>query len=336
MALTKDTNILVSSKIYTSEVSNPFCTLASNINTVGTGKILGLCASVKALSEGQFGQFPLYAFTTDGVWALTVSATGSYSSVQPVSRDVCTNPSSITQLDSSVLFTTDRGIMLIAGSQTQCITDIINTNYPFDITSLTAIDKLHAKIGHSADKCIPTKPLLTFLKGAKMVYDYIRQHVIVYNPNYTYAYVYSIKSQAWGMISTNLKYNVNSYPEAIAVTSEGNIVSFGEVDDMADEVKVLYLTRPLKLDNPDILKTVREVIQRGMFQRGDVATVLYASRDLYHWFLVCNPSKDHYLRGYSGTPYKYFRIAGIASLTADKDIQGASIRYEIKQNNRLR
>ena len=72
----------VPNKIYTSEVNNPFHFPVLGINTVGTGTILGISAAAKAMSQGQFGQFPLYAFTTEGVWALEVSSTGSYSARQ--------------------------------------------------------------------------------------------------------------------------------------------------------------------------------------------------------------------------------------------------------------
>lgn len=330
--------ILVNSKIYTSEVTNPFCILATNINTVGTGTVMGLSSTTKALSQGQFGQFPLYAFTTDGVWALQTNSAGSYSAVTPVARDVCTNADSITQLDSSILFTTERGIMEISGSTVACISDEIDAQQPFDITALPAIDKLHTMIGHSRDTCIPTAPFLSFLDGCKMIYDYLHQRVIVYNASYTYAYVFSTKSRRWGMMYSLISYNLNAYPEALAVTHNptsegGTLVSFESTDD--SEVQGFYVTRPLKLDAPDVLKTVREVIQRGYFKRGDVATVLYASRDLYTWHLVWS-SKDHYLRGFSGTPYKYFRIAGVATLTADKSIYSLTVRYEPKQTNRLR
>ena len=54
-------------KIYTSEINNPFHFPVLGINTIGTGTILGISSAVKALSEGQFGQFPLYAFTSEGV-----------------------------------------------------------------------------------------------------------------------------------------------------------------------------------------------------------------------------------------------------------------------------
>ena len=332
--------IHVPNKIYTSVVNNPFHFPVLGINTVGTGTILGISAAAKAMSQGQFGQFPLYAFTTEGVWALEVSSTGSYSVRQPITRDVCINSDSITQIDSSVLFATHRGIMLLTGSQAQCITDSIFSEAPFNVLELPGIDQLHTRLGHAADACLPMKPFLGFLDGCQMVYDYVHQRIFVYNPTmadgtpkYTYAYVFSLKSKMWGMVFTDLASAINSYPEALAMTHAGKLVSFSETDKQA--CKGLYITRPIKLEAPDVLKTISTLIQRGHFQRGDVSTVLYGSRDLYTWHLVFS-SKDHYLRGFRGTPYKYFRIAALATLTDGKSILGASVNFEPRYTNQLR
>lgn len=337
---TENNVIDVPNKIYTSEVNNPFHFPVLGINTVGTGTILGISAAEKAMSQGQFGQFPLYAFTTEGVWALEVSSTGSYSARQPITRDVCINTDSITQIDSSVLFATDRGIMLISGSQTQCITDGIFSEAPFNVLDLPGIYQLHAKLGHSADACLPMQPFLGFLAGCQMVYDYVHQRIFVYNPTkvngspkYTYAYVFSLKSKMWGMVFTNLASTINAYPEALAMTLDNKLVSFSETDE--EVCKGLYITRPLKLEAADVHKTISALIQRGHFQRGDVGTVLYGSRDLFSWHLVWS-SKDHYLRGFRGTPYKYFRIAGLATLTDGKSIFGASVNFEPRHTNQLR
>lgn len=336
--------IEVPNKIYTSEVNNPFHFPVLGINTVGTGTILGISAAAKAMSQGQFGQFPLYAFTTEGVWALEVSGSGSFSARQPITRDVCINTDSITQIDSSVLFATDRGIMLISGSQTECLTDSIFAEQPFDVLDLPCIDQLHSKLGHGADTCLPVKPFLGFLAGCRMVYDYIHQRIIVFNPtttttggvttqNYTYAYVFSLKSKMWGMIFSRLKSTINSYPEAMAMTHANKLVSFRTTDETIS--KGLFVTRPLKLEAPDIHKTISALIQRGHFERGDVGTVLYGSRDLYTWRLVWS-SKDQYLRGFRGTPYKYFRIAGLTELTDGKSVFGASVTFEPRHTNNLR
>ena len=343
--LTTNNTIPIPNKIYASEVNNPFHFPSRGTKTVGTGEIRGICAAVKAMSQGQYGQFPLYVFTDEGVWALEIAKDGTFAEMPPpVTRDVCINPKSITQLDSSVLFATDRGIMLLSGSKAQCITDNIFTEQPFNVLDLPGIDQLHTKLGHAADACLPMQPFIGFLAGCQMIYDYVHQRIIVFNPTmeeingvtkqkYTYAYVYSLKSQQWGMTFSNILSGINSYPDALAMTHDNKLVSFSDTDETL--CKGLYITRPLKLEAANIHKTISALIQRGHFQRGDVGTVLYGSRDLYTWQLIWS-SKDHYLRGFRGTPYKYFRIAGLANLTDGKSIFGVSINFEPRHTNQLR
>lgn len=320
-------------KILTSEVNNPFLFPPSYVTAVGDGEILGISTAAQALSQGQFGQFPLYAFTTDGVWALQVSDKGTFSSRQPISRDVCTNKDSITQLDQSVVFATDRGVMIIEGSTTSPITDAIFTNAPFDVTSLQHIDVLHKRIGHDTDTCIPTQPFNTYMKGCRIAYDYTHQRIYVYNPDYSYAYVFSLKSKMWGMVEHNFSYSINSYPDTKIVTKDNMLLNLSS--NKEDYRCGMFITRPLKLDSPNVLKTITTIIQRGHFQRGDVSTVLYGSRDLYTWHLIWS-SKDHYLRGLRGTPYKYFRIAASARLNDGESIFGASVNFEPRHTNQLR
>lgn len=327
------TSVSVGSKIYTSEINNPFTFPVLGINTVGSGEVLGICSAAKALSQGQFGQFPLYAFTSEGVWALETTPTGTYSAKQPITRDVCINAASITQIDSSVLFATDRGIMLISGSQTQCISDVINTDYPFDVLTLPGMEKLHSMLGHDDKTCFPIAPFSSFLKTCGMIYDYVHQHIIVFSPKHTYAYVYSLKSQQWGMLFSKIESVVNSYPEALAIDKDCNLVDFTK--DGKEEISGLLVTRPLKLETPDVLKTMDTVIQRGHFRKGHVQSVLYGSRDLFNWQRVWS-SKDHYLRGFRGTPYKYFRIALLCNLDADESIYGATIQFETRKINQPR
>ena len=332
---TSNNEIYLPNKIYTSEVNNPFYFPVLGINTVGTGTILGISTAAKALSQGQFGQFPLYAFTSEGVWALEVSSTGTYSAKQPITRDVCINPDGITQLDSAVLFPTDRGIMLISGSQTQCISEAINSEYPFDALRLPGFDKLHTMLGHepATDKCLPTLSFTKFLKQCRMLYDYVHQRVIVYAPGITYAYVFSLKTNQWGMMFSNIVSHLNSYPDALAMDTKNAVLNFSV--PVTDTVKCLYVTRPLKLEAANVLKTVASVIQRGLFRKGNVSTALYGSRDLQNWHLVWS-SKDHYLQGFRGSPYKYFRIAGVATLSPDENIYGASVEFTPRQTNKPR
>lgn len=332
-----DMMIDVPNKIYTSAVNDPYFFPLAGINTVGTGTILGISSAARALSQGQFGQFPLYCFSTDGIWALEVGTDGYYKARQPISRDVCTNPKSITQMDSSVVFVTYRGIMHISGSSTECLSDILDTETPFDMASLPhaadiinvfneclADDEKQSNLQLPADFTL--KPFRTFLAGCRIAYDYTHQHIIVFNQDFNYAYVYSMRSQAWGMMVMlhKMSHTVNSYPDAMAMDADHRLVNFSEYATTAEAF--LLITRPLKLEAPDIQKTVDTIIQRGVFPNGSVAQVLYGSRDMYHWQLVWS-SADHYLRGFAGTPYKYYRIAVIGRLREGDSLYGSSIQF---------
>lgn len=323
-------------KSYTSEVNNPFLFPLTGINTVGTGTILGLATATKALSEGQYGQFPLYAFTSDGVWALETSNTGSFIAKSPVSRDVCINPDSITQTDNAVLFATDRGIMLLSGSQVVCISETLEKNVT-DISALPQMDKVTTLYGGH----VTTIPFLEYIRGARMVYDYVGQRIYVYNPAQPYTYIFSLKSKTWGQTNASILTHATAYPEPIVQdnTDGHNIVSLSASASDASQ-KCLLVTRPLKLDGADILKTVNTVLQRGYFdihaaQRRAVQQVIWGSRDLFRWDIVSS-SSEWYMRGYRGTPYKYFVLGLILDLSPTERLVGATIQYEPRYINRPR
>lgn len=328
----KERTVTIPNKIYTSEVNNPFVFPVTGINTVGTGTILGISSAAKALSQGQFGQFPLYAFTTDGVWALEVSASGSYSARQPITRDVCISARSITQIDSAVLFATARGIMLLSGSTAVCITDSLDAERAFDLTDLPHAAEIMQAAGITAQEA-DIQPFKEYIKGCGIVYDYTSQRITVYNPAYGYAYVYSLQSKAWGMMQCGIAASVNSYPEALAMDNAARLVDFARPKDGA--VAGLVLTRPLKLGAPDTLKTIDTVLQRGYFRKGHVKCALYASRDLFSWKLVSS-SQDHCLRGFQGTPFKYFRLALPFTLSKDESLQGCTVEFRPRLMNRPR
>ena len=322
------TPILYGNKIKTSNVNNPFIFSEENTSELPVGKIHALSTAAKALSQGQFGQFPLYAFTDKGIWALEVTGTGTYSARQVITRDVALTPESVTQIDDAVLFSTDRGIMLLAGSQVQCITEALDGT-TFDITQLKfAYDKISKD--HKDFNIVSWD---TYKANIQMLYDYTGQRIIVFNPDYGYSYVFSLDSKQWGITVNSIQSTIDYYPQAYAMTSDGTLVDYSATDDT--EAKGHYITRPIKLGAPDVHKTITSIIQRGQFKKGHVNTMLYGSRDLETWHPVYG-STDHILRGMRGTPYKYFRLASTFTLGKDESITGCSIDFEPRLNNKLR
>lgn len=325
-------NPLVSAtgSIYISEPNNPFV-FAASLVVSGLPSVMALSSATQALSQGQFGQFPLYAFTREGIWALEISSDGRYISRHPVSRDVCSCTKAVTQIDSAVLFPSSRGLMILAGSSVKCISEVFDGPSSVDMESIPCVRELASLV--NLDQVFPGS-FVEYLADCRIVYDYPRQRAVVYRPDSSLALVYSLKSRLWFSASLSLAENLNSYPDALAVDGFGNIVDFSvEVDDGV--IPGIFITRPLKLEMPDILKTMDTVIQRGRFHKGHVRSALYGSRDLINWHLIWS-SRDHYLRGFRGSSYKYFRIACVTSLSQDESIFGASLQFAPRQTNQPR
>lgn len=134
-------NLNLSNKIALSKSENPLFFDSSSFYTFQS-KVLGVAIATTALSQGQFGQFPLYVFTEDGIWAMETAADGSFVTSKPMSRDVCTNPASITSIDNAVVFVTDKGVMLLQGSQVVNISSYMNgKHYTIEETAKVILEK---------------------------------------------------------------------------------------------------------------------------------------------------------------------------------------------------
>ncbi|MCH5225056.1 MAG: hypothetical protein J1D77_03615 [Muribaculaceae bacterium] len=346
-------------RLFTSEINNPFFFPVQNIVAIGAGRILALESAARPLSQGQFGQFPLYAFTDEGVWALEISTSGTYSARQPITRDVILNPEAICPIDSAVIFATSRGLMIIQGAQVSTISEKISDNFPFNILSLPNILEILSKnsyqlweeLFHINTQVYPTTTLPyppsfpSILNNCRITYDYPNQRIFLFNPSFeggisgkaAFSFVFSLKSKQWAIASLKLNSTVNSYPDAMVMTKNGQLVNLSSSPENIDEILApqFFVSRPLKLDNPNTLKTVDTFILRGLFRPSAIKTILYASRDLLNWHIV-KSSSSHEIRNFSGSPYKYFRIVIIADLKADESISSASFSFSPRFTRLLR
>lgn len=324
----------VSSSIYTSAVNNPFYFPSIGVNDVGIGEVVGIASAVAAMSQGQFGQFPLYAFTSNGVWALSVGNDGSYQTATPVTRDVCSNPNAIISLDRSVLFPTKRGIMMISGSQSTCITEVLHDN-PASLLSHDVVKKMSRAEGVEPTTEIPDSGFLSYLDNAGMVYDYTRQRVIVFNQDKMYAYVLSLTSKMWSTIRSEYKYSVNSYPDGLAITQEGIEAQLVNVCEDGEEQGSLIVTRPMKLNNAHALGTITDVMVRGNLNNAHASVALLGTRDYTNYMYVGSGTRGRIARLH-GSPYKAFVAVVMANLEDGETIDGMSVEYQMRQANRMR
>lgn len=322
-------SISLPNRLYLSQIDNPF--MFTDSYAVGNGTILDISAACRPLSQGQFGQYPLYVFCTDGTWALATNAEGSYSSVSPVSRDLYNQSSNIAQTDTGVVFPSERGIMLLNGSQLQCISESINCRFPFDPFSLPYLPEA-ARLFGIRNAQASSLDFRDFIKTSSIHYDYADQRLIFCRRDLSLAFVYSLRSGHWATMDCDFSYSVNAYPQSLAA---GDTFLYDFSEPLQQEIPALLVTRPLSLDANAILKTPFQFIQRGIFPPQAVATLLYGTRDYRHWHPLAT-SRTHRLSHLAGTPWKAFRIAAPMRLRLNENIAGVSANFQTRQTNKLR
>lgn len=326
---TADTMVELPSKLYTSEADNPFHFPLNAINTVGIGHIQGIASTTRALSQGQFGQYPLMAFSTDGIWALNVSASGTYSSIHPISREVCSNPKSITQLDQSVLFATNRSLSRIAESQVASMSDVLD-GPGFNIVGNLGkflnffndaegdddtIKTIKAQMRQLIDF---TSSPIDFFQRCQVIYDYKNSRIFCLDVSQltkeasadTIALCYSIKDEAWStFLIKNVLTAINSYPHPYIQYRDGSVIVLDSGYDYSDETEYhgIIVTRTLKFDEENAPDAITGYIHS--LTSGTVPVMwLYGSNDNQNWHYLgrCGGMKSSYMSSHS---YRFFRIA---------------------------
>lgn len=326
---TVDDVVELSNKIYTSESDNAFYFPLNGINTVGIGTIQGIASTTRALSQGQFGQYPLMAFSTDGIWAMEVSSKGTYSSIHPISREVCSNPKSITQLDQSVLFATNRSISRIAESQVVSMSDVLDgpgfnisgslgkfLNFFIDAEGDSeSVKTTKAQMRQLIDF---TSSPIEFFQRCQVIYDYKNSRILCLDVTQTsktstadtVALCYSIKDGSWStFLIQNVLTAINSYPHPYIQYRDGSVMVLDKGYDYEDttEYHGIIVTRTLKFDEDNVPDSITGYIHS--LTSGSIPIMwLYGSNDNQNWHYIgrLGGMKSSYMATHS---YRFFRIA---------------------------
>lgn len=312
--------------IITSEVNNPYVFNATGYNEVNAGEVLGISTITQALSEGQFGSFPLLAFTDTGIWALQVNSDGTYSSIHPISREVCNNPKSITQTDGAVFFTSEKGLMCVVGNQVTCVSGQLS--------------------GHERtfDGEISMGHFVEFLRTSFMAYDYRDSLLWIFDGKTrnnvfgkSTCYVYSIKSGAFGkytftgnngsQVITNV---INKYPDYLLQDNSNKIVSLLErknINEDTTKYTGLMITRPMKLENALALKSIMQIRHISDLE-GSMTLRIFASNNFTNWVE---------LQSLRGTPWKYYRFRfDFTNMKATDRFSGTVVVTQERRTDKLR
>lgn len=314
-------------KMYVSELYNPFSFPLNTIYTISNDEIIGMVSATQALSQGQFGEFPLYIFTREGIWAMQQGAS-AYSSQHPVTRDVCNNSRTITPIDNAIVFSSDKGILVLNGSEVKCISEELDgiNKIPIKVKqSLTGISNLIDSIDNVTFK--------DYSKTANIGYDYNHSLLYIISSGYRYGYVYNIKSGMWSKIYGEYSDFINAYPELLC-QSGNNLYSFSSIlnPDELDKSEILIITRPIKFGSSQLKKLNQLICSQSSID--DKKILLFGSRDgsIYNLLGTSMNGRMHIF----GSSYKYFILSVSGSMKYTSSIFGFSVDISPSMGNKLR
>ncbi|MCF0203232.1 MAG: hypothetical protein HUK08_07700 [Bacteroidaceae bacterium] len=342
--------------LYTSAADNPFYFPPQGVTAIGSGEVITLETATKAMSEGTaFGTTPLYAFCTDGIWALASGTDGSLIAKQPASREVpFRRKGSVLGIDNSILFLNERGLMQIVGQNTRLLSSDLS-----GLANSISTERL-PRYADIFRMMRPTYKVETILEadefrefvvdyGTRLAFDYTNYCVYVFNRDNGKAFVYDLTTQMWTTCDCNFVSAVPSYPSTVMTKKTVvdahylNMVHEFSLDntEAVDGGFCFWLTRPMKLGEPDTLKTIRTLMERSINSpefTGDKEVCLWGSRDMREWHTIKDVWKGVRISGISGTPYKYFVVAGwsrLNVLNGDR-ISRLDVEYYDKYTDKIR
>lgn len=296
------------STILQSEPFNPFVIKSTGDTSVGTGQIVGICSNTKAISQGQYGQYPMFVFTTDGIYTLSVSSDGTYAASQPFSRDVCSNPKSITPIDDAVMFVSKRGLMMITDKVT-CVSSMLN------------------------GKPYSDKDFNKFIDGCHIAYDYQANLLHIINTTYSYRWIYNLKSGTFARLNNGnvtIGNILNDYPDTL-IQKGNDIYSFYEKPIETEDQNTYSGTlksRPCKFGELLVLKSIRQLRHIYNIDEGSLFMRFCASNDLVHWY---------WLNSITGAGWKYYKFEiHLSQLKATDRYLGLEVITQPRRTDKIR
>lgn len=253
-------------RVFVSDVDNPFRFGGDRRYTLGGGRVLGECAMVMNVTDRNFGNFPVYVFTTDGVWVLgggdVENDVVHGSMARPVSIE-CPVSDVICQTPMGVVYVSRKGVMLLNQYECTCISGVIDEVYG------------------GVDGGVDYEPLGVNGRVVSATYVPRSNELVLGLSEGGRSLVFGFAGSLYHSIDR--VYGVTAkgcYPRVFQVGSDGRVYREDEYDDEA-KVEVSFLTRPIWLGSSDV-KSLLRFILRGWFLEGKLRSSALSGLRLLH------------------------------------------------------
>ncbi len=337
-----------------SAVDNPFYFAAKNTYMPSREDIVAMCSNTVTLSQGQFGQHPLYVFCRDGIWAMQsdLSGTLTYVTALPLSYEVCVNAETVCYTPAGIVFLSKRGFMLLKGNTLKCFSDAVDVDSHF-MQQVVARDLFYRiAMVVSNQYSLSRESFKEYIKNEITVgYIQAENEVWISCPDYNYSYIYSLDNGSWTKISKSFVSFVNTFPHqsCVRIIDDKSYIATIDKDNAKPYSPVTLFTRPqlwgTKLPKR-ILQfmlhaSVKAASTGSVYEYGGLACYLLCSNDGVHFKLVAGIEKgedfnDIVFPYFPTQAYKYYVIALSGAIKLDSRIVGAELSVATAWENRLR
>lgn len=316
-------------KLKLSEINNPFILPSINTYLVGTGEILAESSIMMNVSDRNYGMYPVFVFTTDGVFTMAgQDAETVHSSVQaptylepPTSKVICPTP-------YGVVFVTKRGLMQISNYKTEFLSQALREDDDMLNVDLTGIT--------GSELSYPTVSFSEFLKTiTNMLYNPYQDELIISASGYPYNYVYDYETKSFYLSTNKIGLIVqNTFPNIYYITNK-NLIDISR--SQVNEAKVTFLTRPIQFQSEDSKKLERIILRALIYKAQNITVAAHHSMDGVNFdpikgflFGTGNNHKDFDLGLMARETYRQFLF--MLTGTMDEESQIEYIDFEVDQN----
>jgi len=306
-------------KLKVSALNNPFMFPNQTTYLVSNGKILNMASVATRISEGQFGQYPLYVFTNKGIYSMSIG-TGEVvyaTEAAPTSYEVPTTPV-ICITPFGVIFTSARGVCIISGQDVELLTYPLQ-QHPKEllIQSTSEIDEILLDFGKN--------PFIEYIETVKfIIYNPHENELIIHNGD-TFNWVLCFDSKQFYQSTEIIDQVVeNTFPD-LKVIEGMKVKNYSQSGD--DKAHVSLITRPLNFGTTDLKKLDRMFLRATIFNPVESIILNYYSIDEINFFALrgmkINPEsrKDFDMGLFGRSKYRQFLFAFAGTVNEKSEIQ---------------
>lgn len=321
--------------------------------------IVGVGVNTRAVSEGQFGQYPLLAFTEDGIYSLAVGSSGWYVSKQPISREVCSSVNSICSVDDGVVFTTKHGLKAVYGGRveslgnssngcTDALVPLVDAMLSHDVLdSRMSIDSPRELVeGLYASNTTHGVSIPDFLQAAHLSYDAVNRRLYAINNDITLCL--SLATERWSVMNEWDVSLIDQWPYMYGVWRSNNQRVLARIDHRDGTLetsslvgvlnkRVCVLTNALDFGVLDLKAlTSLELIGHG-YQGANMEVWLWGSNDGLSWEKVTK-GVGWRIGRVLGRSFRYWRLGVLAHVSGLVGFRlgGARVKISRRYHGRYR